>query len=621
MKYTRLKQLSKKRWSKIRKNPLRSAQMSAIKNTMDLNFDLLIQDNLNNVKELMIEPNNQTKSQSDNSSDNLIEISVLNSSQHGQSSEEEYQPSHSESDSYDSDYDTTSDIVNLFKDAGLYNYLISRIGGRRSHQAAISELMFLVNFLKWTYQEKYKRHLQSQDTMHWFGSVITIEYMLLENFVDGYLLTIKNQSPLTVKNKLYILANMIKWFVDYRSDQTNKIQIQDTRCFMDLSNAIRKDSNKTHKRMNGDKNEISKLVYERQLPQHGLQELYQCCYAQMNWARSVGKLSYFSIDKSTYCKFMKLLYSSFYVCAVQGRVSGLQDMRFYQAKELLENGFAMSRVFKTQSKYGFQPVSVARDSAELLDIYIKSVRKAANSVEPNANDPLFLNFQGKAEMDIGRSVTQFFMEHLLINITTTKIRSLIETESEDLFQKQIITQEQRESVKHINGHSSRIVDDFYVKRSRIKDVSNARCAMNSLKDFNSPDRNNRNNLVEDRSSQDSSNLRIDLPFGEFQSPVRIDTITDDIYDFSEPNDSLQHAEWGSNHPNQNKLAKRVQWSKDELDYLRKIVSRTNSSSASRCLKEIKSDPSSYPIFHVHHILNSTRLRTGLANIMGKCDDI
>jgi len=55
-------------------------------------------------------------------------------------------------------------------------------------------------------------------------------------------------------------------------------------------------------------------------------------------------------------------------------------------------------------------------------------------VDPdNKNKYLFLNFNGTQETDGGRLVQRFFKKQLQLNLTTTKIRSLFETTTNQLW--------------------------------------------------------------------------------------------------------------------------------------------------------------------------------------------
>ncbi len=80
-------------------------------------------------------------------------------------------------------------------------------------------------------------------------------------------------------------------------------------------------------------------------------------------------------------------------------------------------------------------------------------------------------------------------------------------------------------------------------------------------------------------------------------------------------DQLRHADWGTAHPEFLKVKpRRVPWSTEEVNYIanwceNQIVDAPDRM-ASRCLAFILKDPMAIPIFHQHHILNSSRLRNG-----------
>lgn len=500
-----------------------------------------------------------------------------------------YNPSASDDENQESD-ENDFEVINELNNYGLTKYLQSRLGGRYTEKMLNYMVNITNNILQMTYLEHHNLQLRGSDTIQWFSQFITTDYMLLELYVDKYLISLKQQSPSTIINKLHYFNNIIKWFILYRdyNQEYFPVTYENCRCFFDLSASIRKYEKKKEKANRSGKDDINQLIYERKLPSGGLQELYNCCYDKMNWARSIIERPIKSIDKTIYIQFTQLLYSSIYVCAVQGRISGLHDMKYCQGDELLKKGFAMSRVFKTQSKYGFQPVAVAKESMELLKIYINHVRCAAshgNHVDPNEH--LFLTYNGKAENDIGRHVTQFFLHHLKLNITTTKIRSLIETETEEKFQLNQISKAERESIMNINGHNPTTVKNHYIKRDRVRDVHNAAAALSTI--------------------TNPTALDID--------EVNIDNIIPAENDWI--NERPQYADWGKGHPNQNPDAKRVQWSKDELSYISNWIKKNKSTSASHCLKAIMTDTLCYEIFHINHILNSTRLRTGIERVVNK----
>ena len=80
------------------------------------------------------------------------------------------------------------------------------------------------------------------------------------------------------------------------------------------------------------------------------------------------------IDSDLYRKFLNTFISSMYVFSPQGRCSGtlsliccdsflfftpgIEDLKYSQARELLDAGFVQSQAFKTLTKYGYQPVII-----------------------------------------------------------------------------------------------------------------------------------------------------------------------------------------------------------------------------------------------------------------------
>lgn len=148
-----------------------------------------------------------------------------------------------------------------------------------------------------------------------------------------------------------------------------------------------------------------------------------------------------------------------------------------------------------------------------------------------------------------------------------------------------ISEVEREAVRNINGHSSQIVDDFYLKLDRNADAHNGRLAFEKL-------------LKRDGIEYNAQ--QIDNPKWHFK-------------------DELTHAPWGTTHPSYEKLSGRnvrIKWSDEELQYIKDWICKSNQvvvASANRvakCLKHIQDDHKAYPIFHVNHVLTSARLRTG-----------
>jgi hypothetical protein len=110
----------------------------------------------------------------------------------------------------------------------------------------------------------------------------------------------------------------------------------------------------------------------------------------------------------------------------------------------------MSTCFKTGLQYGLQPCIFSSVALELLRLYLDFMRP---KLFENDDDPLFITFQGSV-LRVGRVVTAFFKRTLRLNISTTTIRCIVETESSDLLLRGKISPEARDSVLSVNGHTS-----------------------------------------------------------------------------------------------------------------------------------------------------------------------
>ena len=287
---------------------------------------------------------------------------------------------------------------------------------------------------------------------------------------------------------------------------------------------------------------------------------------------------------------------------------------------IIDTGLTTSSCFKTNYKYGFQPISVCDKTKQLLKLYLTYLRpKAAKDCRlTRPKSPLFITWNGDIDEGIGRKVTSFFEDKNDLHMTSTAIRGLMETSAEEALLHGLITASQRASVSSINGHSNAVVKDYYLKVRARKDVKNARDAVRA---FDTPIANTSNrdnsNIVGDHLESHYDDKAID----EDESDAN--AINDDSADLE---DHLLggYAEWGTEHPDYNKpVGSKATWSKGELSYILKAAKEMNRSNprksniVARILLKIKSDPLALPIFHARHVLKSDRLRPGYKQIQDK----
>jgi hypothetical protein len=160
---------------------------------------------------------------------------------------------------------------------------------------------------------------------------------------------------------------------------------------------------------NSENNDIETMIENRQLPAGGLKELQQYVLKDLQWVKSWTEALIESterkhtncVGKDEYYRFMQILYASLYVYSPQGRISGIESMKLRQVDEMLQNGCALSTKFKTNSTFGYQPVTTSKLSRKLLQIYITYLRPRSKI---RGDEPLFLHYNGSPATRIGAKV-------------------------------------------------------------------------------------------------------------------------------------------------------------------------------------------------------------------------
>jgi hypothetical protein len=386
---------------------------------------------------------------------------------------------------------------------------------------------------------------------------------------------------------------------------------------------------------------MSSLVELRLLPEGEprtqLRTLQQQVLNEFMWIRQ-HDAKHLPVDKDSYKRFMGVFLASLYVFSPQGRTQGLDDLKFGQAQDLLSTGFVQTTKFKTQAKWGFQPVTLSEESKELLIIYLRSFRPVASGPLPSQpSDALFLNYIGCPHPDIGKELTSFFLNTCNLHITATRIRSVVETAAEEMYRGGEITLKTRKSVEAINGHTSAVVQNYYLQMDRASDVHSAREFFSQASSPAGP--------VQVPFSSISSSLEPTSPHGlriqhdsAVSSMITVpDNVDDDAQGIADddslqpiplgpvgsgwaPREGTRHLNWGTSHPEYHRRAvKKVKWSAQELQYIEEWINKDKQGDSnlpvSRCLAAIRLDPRAVHIFHTHHILNSQRLRNGYDSVL------
>ena len=368
---------------------------------------------------------------------------------------------------------------------------------------------------------------------------------------------------------------------------------------------------------------MTTLVQARLLPEgdpkQQLQTLQQGVLQQFIWIRQHDAKG-LPVDKETYKRFMGILLSSLYVFSPQGRCQGIEDLKLGQADDLIHNGFIQTTKFKTQARWGFQPVTLSEESKELMTIYLRTFRPVAAGPMPSQpTDALLLNFVGQPHYDIGKEVISFYVNCCNLHITPTRIRSIVETAAEEMFRAGEISLKTRKSVEAINGHTSATVQNYYLQMDRAADVHSARSFFSQAALEPTPipvpiqQSLHRRLEVPDDSDDGLCALRI---------PDTVSASTNGETSGWATREGNKHLEWGTSHPEYQRLTvRKVKWSAQELQYIEEWIDNDvqgdTNIQVSRCLAAIRLDPRAVHIFHSHHILNSSRLRNGFDSIIKK----
>lgn len=320
--------------------------------------------------------------------------------------------------------------------------------------------------------------------------------------------------------------------------------------------------------------------------------------------------------KKDYTTFMETLIAAFYVFAPQGRVGAFATLTLENGYEMLAKGYCLSAAFKTHATFGYQPINCTPQIEPLLRIYIFKLRPRVASVVVRSQDQygsLFLTYDGSAESSsgIGALYSAFFRRTSALTTTTSTARSIIETTAARALLEGTITPAERSSVSYVNGHSSRITRDHYVRQDRAR---NAAEACNAVYACSAVPVDHPYVVAFGATTPSISNAE-----STDTSPAAA-TVADIPAEQCPPSpqhDPLETADWGRHHPDYENRGERITWTAAELSYITEFCVRTlretperRKTIVSACLAHLIVDPAARPIFHRNHILDSKRLRHG-----------
>jgi hypothetical protein len=562
-------------------------------------------------------------------------------------------------------------IAFYLRKIGLYTFLSNH--SHKPHDTIVTFINRVALMLLWTYKFKYKVPMQKKNSVPWFKLIIIKYHFIIKEFLST-IHNVNNYAAATILNIIDTMNLAAKWIIIYSVNESNislsfedelrlthsnqhivaseysqLIAFQETlrnerklyRKLMILERAKKRDVD--HQQLRFLKhigNSVEQLKYLRSL-----------IIDQMDWAKSLLLVT--DISKKDYYTLLGLLFASFYLFAAQGRIGSFDDVTCKSYDEFINEGFAYSSIVKNKAAWSFQPIILSKISREILSIYFNHVRNLVTTDYDN-DTPLWVSYSGsslKHGVSPGKLIKKFFSSYNH-NITTTYLRSLVETMAKTLLDEGKISSSERKAISDINSHSSLVTEQFYIQEDKKKALLGSKrvfsVAFNNEEsdndmdgyayppideDFHTsyqPDYDDVYN--EDTFELISESNVITSPIREVSSSSKRNWLTPSgtilgtsdesqssttMYGVSSTPDRLRSftAVHGFRHPEINKLGK-CKWSDEEVKYIGDFIVESNDRGLgnhqimSRLLGKIRNDHEALEIFHPNHIRSSSSLRAG-----------
>ena len=563
-------------------------------------------------------------------------------------------------------------VYDMLTNIGLEDHYLGVTGGAKSISDAKQSIRHLAVALTWTFVKKFETEISNPttQTLPWLVLLISVDFRLIVDFCE-FMRTKKEVASSTVYNYLCSFSSAVKYFGHYCSkslgENVSPLDSVDVAAVTDLLSRLQAAYKKNCKK--GSIKSIQSEIYNRHQPVGGIAELKSLANERGEaFMLQNGPMSQHNVTQDVYKECLSLIFVHWYVFAPQGRLSGIADMRFGQFQDLVEVGHAVSENFKTRAFYFYQPIINVPEAFPYLHKYMVFRQHVVRSSSVKASDFLFLDWKGNPIGDkVGTYFTSFWLKYNL-HITTTDMRSLMETEMAEKRASGTISTAHQNAVAKVSGHSGQVVSEFYLMKDVAKNVGLAREASNiSMQEpaglatettivtcKAAPTDSSMIGCVYTRmdaeDSDDSDNealsQRLPLPLSLWpeiapglQYPVRDSAKTTTTYPVSHL-DALRNtfratrdvrvvANWGTEHPDykaintkSGKPVLRATWTKAECDWIKDWCSRKQEANpdvgniVSKCLHAIRKDPEAIKIFHEIHTLDVGRLRTGYMKACG-----
>ena len=487
------------------------------------------------------------------------------------------------------------ELMQPFFAANWTQHWTSRIGGSKRPDEADALLRVVVKFLYRVFVAADAKAADAKAVPNMLDFFLSLVSSRRQRLAFQLVCDDWNLSTSTLRGHLYQLLEASRWLarqpvaLGYKRFGRGLIE------FTNLVQSNLKGLKKSLTKEDQSKDKtVETMVFNRRHPVGGLPELQQVLMVDVASYQQLTSPPV--VDIYSYTALLQCLAASFFTTAPNGRQGGIQTLQLLHLPDLEELGVACSSKFKTQSSLHYQPVLLSVQSKILLAVYLRYFRPAVLSPHhvPDREDPLFLNFDGRPLLDLGRVVTAYFRRKLGLTLTTTTLRGMLETAAAAALRAGTITTGQRASVAAVNGHSLSMATTAYVRNNRRDDATYAMQAFSLLKD----------NLLP------ASGLVAAVPVGG-DDGAAAPPLSLSLPAFPSQED------WGLTHPDRSSVGK-ARWTDAEKDYIEEAASALLLENASlygpklmsAVLRRIRADKSTRAIFHARHVLDAGRLRSG-----------
>ena len=207
-------------------------------------------------------------------------------------------------------------------------YLIDPTNGlNKSATEANTIVGRIAKFLIWAYTQTHSVPMEVQNIIPFIFEVLFQKFGLVGQYLE-HLSTCKAMKPSTLTQYITNMKSFITWYTLFRRDCDVEYvvpQLQKEKAEFILKQAG-SNLEKQNKKYMSTNHTYENDIKNKKLPKEGIEVIRAAVLARLEWAES---LNYATIDNATYEMFIGVMIVSFFVFSVQGRISGISDMKVH----------------------------------------------------------------------------------------------------------------------------------------------------------------------------------------------------------------------------------------------------------------------------------------------------